>query len=96
MSRRRANWPLIIGLVGAAAGAAAVALLPEAEPLRERLKEVPGLLAELPQRASALRRDAEARIDQAKLAFLNARAESERALILQLREAKDRGSLPPV
>ncbi|HEX5415891.1 MAG TPA: hypothetical protein VFZ25_09500 [Chloroflexota bacterium] len=96
MRRRGANWPLLVGLVGAVAGAAAVALLPEAEPVRERLKEVPGLLAELPERARALRREAEARLDQAKLAFLNARAESERALILQLREAKDRGSLPPV
>lgn len=96
MSTRGSRWPLIVGAIGIAAGAAAVAMIPEAEPVRQRLKEVPGLLAELPERVQAIRRDALARLDQAKLAFLNARAESERALILQLREAKDRGSLPPV
>jgi hypothetical protein len=87
---------LIVGLVGVAAGAAALAIVPEAEPVRQRLKEVPALLSELPERILMLRREGQNRLEQAKLAFVNARAESERALILQLREAKDRGSLPPV
>lgn len=96
MRTRRVTWPLIVGLVGVAAAAAVVAMVPDAEPVRQRLKEVPTLLAELPERVQQLRREGRVRVDQAKLAFLNARAESERALILQLREAKDRGSLPPV
>jgi len=96
MKTRGVNWPMIVGLMGVAAAAAAVAMVPGAEPVRLRLKEVPTLLAELPERVQQLRREGRERVDQAKLAFLNARAESERALVLQLREAKDRGSLPPV
>jgi len=96
MRTRGVNWPLIVGLIGAAAGAAAVALLPEAEPVRQRLKEVPTLVSELPERVQLLRREGQERLIQAKLAFWNARAESERVLLLQLREAKERGSLPPV
>ena len=96
MKSRGVNWPLIVGLIGVAAGAAALAVIPEAEPVRQRLKEAPALLSALPERIQMLKREGQERLDQAKLAFLNARAESERALILQLREAKERGSLPPV
>ena len=96
MRQRSTNWPLVMGVVGGLALAAAIAVVPGAEPVRRRVKDVPRLVSELPQRAETLAREARQRYDLAKEAFLTARVESERALILQLREAKDRGSLPPV
>jgi|GEM_PF-4244753 len=96
MRNRPTNWPLVIGVIGLAAAAAAVAVVPGAEPVRQRIKELPDVLASLPQRSEELVRAARQRYALAKEAFYTARAESERALLLQLREAKDRGSLPPV
>jgi hypothetical protein len=49
-----------------------------------------------PARVSGLLAEAHARLDAAKAAFRDARAESERALVSQLQEAKQRGSVPPV
>lgn len=91
----RASWnhDLIIDTHGA----------PVCDPVLELLERtvaetgpVPVLVSELPERAKAWSMDARERFNRAKQAFVNARSESERALILQLREAKDRGSLPPV
>lgn len=50
----------------------------------------------LPHRIRLLVYEAQSRFDQAKEAFRSARIESERALVSQLQEAKERGSVPPL
>jgi hypothetical protein len=53
-------------------------------------------LQSLPTRIVDFTQMARVRFERAKAAFRDARAESERALVSQLQEAKQRGSVPPV
>ena len=93
--RRRISWPLVIGV-------AAVSLFvvarssPETSTIGRIAREVEATVIGLPETVQRARRDARERWVQARAAFHLARDESERVLVSQLQEAKERGSLPPI
>lgn len=94
----RVNWAVIAagGIVVIAAAAVAVQVVPQLAPVRQYQRDAQEFASQLPQRARSLLGQARDRLDQAKHAFRVARAESERVLIAQFEEAKQRGSVPPV
>ncbi len=69
---------------------------PETTTIGRVAREFEASLLALPDRVQRLRAEAQQRLSSARAAFDTARVESERALVSQLQEAKERGSLPPV
>lgn len=67
----------------------------ESQPVRAAT-ETRRAVRTLPSRLRQLVDDIRLRFDLAKSAFQTARVESERALVSQLQEAKERGSVPPL
>lgn len=91
------SWPILLvgGIVVVAAAAVAIQTVPELAPLRRFTREAEDLAVHLPERARSLRDDVRRRLETARAAFRSARSESERVLIAQFEEAKQRGSVPP-
>lgn len=92
----RVALPLLAGAMVGAAAVVVARTAPEGEGLRRLLREAQGVAERLPGRAEQLLQEAQQRLAQAKEVYQAARVESERALIAQLQEAKQRGSLPPI
>jgi hypothetical protein len=100
VSRRGSNGAWIaVPLLAIGVVAVTVVVLSRADEdasSRRAIDEARILLRSLPTRAEQTVREARERFEQAKAAFREARASSERALLSQLEEAKQRGSLPPI
>lgn len=93
--RLSVSLPVVLGL--AVLGLAIVARVsPESSTLGRIAREVEAAAVQLPETLQQMRREARERLVQASTAFEAARSQTERALISQLQEAKERGSLPPV
>ncbi|HLH71846.1 MAG TPA: hypothetical protein VKX96_01080 [Chloroflexota bacterium] len=93
-----ASWPVLVagGLVTVAAVVVVTQFTANDRPLSQLGQEAQSFVVELPDRIQRFVREARERFALAKEGFRAARAESERGLIAQLEEAKQRGSLPPV
>jgi HAMP domain-containing protein len=88
-------WLLVVGV--AAVGVYLIARnAPDTTSIGRVAREFDASLMAIPVRIEQLRDEARDRLAAAKAAFREARAESERALIVQLSESKVRGSLPPL
>src|SRR5262249_32661953 len=100
VSRRGSNGAWIaVPLLAIGVAAVKVVVLSRADEdasSRRAIGEARILLLSLPTRAEQAIREARERFAQAKVAFREARVSSERALLSQLEEAKQRGSLPPI
>ena len=100
MSRRGSSGAWIaVPLLAIGVAAVTVVVLSRADEdasSRRAIGEARILLLSLPTRAEQAIREARERFAQAKVAFREARVSSERALLSQLEEAKQRGSLPPI
>lgn len=98
-SADRRGAPIIaLIFLGSAAAIGAAYLLSRATPessLRKYVDAAETAARQLPSVTREVIAEAKARFADAKLAFAEARAESERVLLAQLQEAKQRGSLPP-
>ncbi|HUX87483.1 MAG TPA: hypothetical protein VMW65_10815 [Chloroflexota bacterium] len=94
----RVGLPILVagGLVTVAAVVAIRQLPPEERSLGKLKREAQDFVTELPDRVQLLIREGRERLEVAKEGFRAARAESERGLLAQLAEAKQRGSLPPM
>jgi hypothetical protein len=88
-------WPLLVGVVLVGAYGVARAM-PEETRVGRAARELEIAVRRVPSRVQELREEAQYRWIQARGAFYSARAEAEQALVSQLREAKERGSLPQV
>jgi hypothetical protein len=83
-------WPwLAAGAIGVAVGVIVVRTAPAGSPVSQGVQRVEAAVRQV----VAASQD---RLARAKLAYADARAQSERVLLSQLQEAKQRGSLPPV
>ena len=93
----RAGLPILVagGLVAVAAAVVVTQLPPEERSIGKLSREAQTLVTEIPDRIQSLIREGRERLELAKEGFRAARAESERGLLAQLEEAKQRGSLPP-
>lgn len=94
----RAGLPILVagGVIAVAATFAVSRLPPEERSIGKLSQEAQAFVRELPDRVQSLLREGRERFELAKEGFRVARAESERGLLAQLEEAKQRGSLPPV
>lgn len=98
MSRRglSVGVPLVIGLAVVVAAVLVIRMAPESSTASRAAAETEHTVRDLPNQFRRLLREAQDRYARARSAFQIARAESERALISQLQEAKERGSVPPL
>ncbi len=94
-ARRLLGRAVLIGVV-VAVGIAALRQADESPEVRQTIAAAKSTLARLPDQVERLARQARERWDEARRVFGETRAESERALLSQLQEAKQRGALPPV
>ena len=94
----RTGWPILVagGLVAVAAAVAISQLPPEERSLGKITRDAQNFVTARPDRVQLLIREGRERLEVAKEGFRAARAESERGLLAQLAEAKQRGSLPPL
>ena len=93
--RRRISWPLVIGV--AAVGLFVIARSsPETTTIGRLARRIETIVVGLPETVQNAQRQGRERWIDARAAFHEGRAESERSLVSQLQEAKSRGSLPPV
>jgi hypothetical protein len=84
--------------LGTAAAVGSAYVLSRSTPessLRRYVDAAEDVVRQLPTLTREVIAEAKARFAAAKVAFAEARAESERSLLAQLQEAKQRGSLPP-
>ncbi|SRR5579883_570306 len=91
------SWAVFLasGIVVVAAAAIAVRFVPQLAPVRRYAQEAEDFAIHLPEHARTVADEARERLARAQSAFRLARAESERVLIAQFEEAKQRGSVPP-
>jgi hypothetical protein len=100
--RRLGTLALVLGLIAVigAAGFAGTSLLlrPGSSPPRpgEVLRSLGDVVQSLPEPIKSTLALVAERFERAQRAFRDARLESERSLVSQLQEAKQRGSVPPV
>ena len=87
--------PLIGGTVLIAAAALAIALAPEESAIGRYRQRALLALDRLSQQARAAATLGQERLQRAREAFQTARQESERLLLSQLEESKQRGAVPP-
>jgi hypothetical protein len=93
-SSARIAWPLIVGV--AVIGIVLIARASsESTGLGRLARDAESRALALPETIGQLRHSLRARLEEARAAFRTARTESESVLVSQLKEAKQRGSLPP-
>ncbi len=90
------RWTLLVGMLAIAGIVVAARMAPETSPVGRRASETERFVVELPRRGQQLLEELRERYAKAKAEFAAARRESERALVSQLQEAKERGSVPPL
>jgi len=89
-------WTLLVGTLAVVGLVVAARMAPETSPVGRRATEMERFVVELPRHGQRLLAELGERYAKAKAEFAAARRESERALVSQLQEAKERGSVPPL